>query len=169
MKLKSLLDKKRKNHFYIMHLSYNGAQRERLWNYSKAHNIIGISHRKIFKYDWVKAPKARNFISGLWAKQLDTFCFEIENDDIVVIMDGWNSVLGIAEDLGDYKYRPELARFHPYNGDFFCYTRQVGNWVKRYNYGDGYQLKSQLIGFNNTISKLDDGGKWWTSLITTEF
>jgi len=169
VKFKSLLDEKGKDHFYIMHLTYGGYCKEWLWNYAKENNIIGMSHRDVFKYDWKKAPEpVKNCLSGIWNKQLDTFCNEMEKDDIVVMLDGWSSILGIAEQLGKYEYKPEFARYDPYNGDFFCYTRRVLEWKKVYNYNEGLKLPNPIAGFNKTITKVEYNGKFWKNFITLE-
>lgn len=164
MKLISLLSQKGKNHIYIMHLSYDGAEREPLWNYAREHNIIGISHREVWDYDWTKAPESvKNRISKFWQNQLNIFTKDIDNNDIVVILNGWDSILGIAENIGPYKYKKELARFKPGYDDFFCYTRDV-QWRIEYDYNHRYELISPLYGFNNAISKVEKSDKRWTKL-----
>jgi len=169
MKLISLLNQKGKNHFYIMHLSYNGAEREPLWKYAREHNIIGISHREVWEHDWIKASDSvKNRTSKFWQNQLNIFSKEIENNDTVIIFNGWDSILGIAEIIGPYKYQKQLARFEPENGDFFCYTREI-QWRKEYDYNTSYKLISPLNGFNNTISKVKQSDKRWTKLVNLDF
>ena len=169
MKLISLLNQKGKNHFYIMHLSYDGAEREPLWEYARENNIIGISHRKVWEHDWTTASElVKNRISKIWQTQLNIFSKEIENNDTIIVLNGWDSILGIAENIGPYKYQKELARFEPVYGDFFCYTREV-QWRKMYNYNKRYELISPLNGFNNTISKVKKGDKRWTTLVNLDF
>jgi hypothetical protein len=169
MKLISLLNQKGKNYFYIMHLSYGGAEREPLWKCAIEHNIIGLHHRKVWEYDWIKAPEwVKNRISKFWQNQLDIFSKEIENNDTVIILSGWDSILGIAENIGPYKYQKELTSSEQVYGDFFCYTREV-QWRKNYDYNKRYKLISPLNGFNNTISKVKKGDKRWTKLVNLDF
>ena len=169
MKLISLLNQKGKNYFYIMHLSYDGAEKEPLWKYAREHNIIGISHREVWEYDWIKAPESvKNRISELWQNQLNIFSKRIEKNDTVIVLNGWDSILGITENIGPYKYKKELSHFKPVNGDFFCYIREV-QWRKEYDYNQRYKLRNPLYGFNNTISKVKKDDKRWTKLVNLDF
>ncbi len=168
MKLSTLLRTKGKDYFYIMHLSYGGGDKERLWNYAKKNNLIGISHREIIDYDWkVDSELAKNRISGIWVRQFNMFCNEMKNDDIVVILDGWHYILGIIESLGDYEYTPKLSRH--YDGDFFGYTRKVLKWTKSFDYEKRLSIQKPLYGFNNTLSEVRRDIKWWTNLSTVDF
>jgi len=175
MKLTSLLNDKKKDYFYIMHLSYDGADRKHLWECAKENNIIGLNHCGIIEHDWRRkreSLKKKNCISEIWARQLDMFHGmdkdEMGKDDIVVVLDGWSCVLGIAENLGGCNYDKNRSNCNGYSGGFFGYTRKV-EWRKSYEWDKRRSLKNPVRGFNNTLSKVDKSKKWWTSLVDFDF
>jgi hypothetical protein len=57
MNFQDLLAGKRKDYFYIMHLSYNGDRREKLWNYAKDRGLIGLDVQGIVTDDGLKFEK----------------------------------------------------------------------------------------------------------------
>ncbi len=165
MKLKSLLDENKKDHFYIMHLSYGGRDKKRLWDYAKENKIIGLDHPDVFKQSWIDTPESiKNKISGLWVRQFDMFCYEMEKDDVVVVLNGWHYVLGITECVGEYNHDKSLSLFS--GGAFFGHIRHV-EWKKVYNY-DEKPLPHPVLGFNNTLSEVNREKKWWDSLVSLE-
>jgi len=161
--LKSLLDKKEKEYFYIMHLSYDGGCKEPLWECAKENNVIGLNHCRIIEHDWrTERELVKNCISKVWARQLDMFC-ELKKDDIVVVLDGWYYILGIAEKPGECNYNKNLSNCEDYNGGFFGYTREV-EWAESYEWGKRCRLSNPVRGFNNTLNIVNKDTKWWTSL-----
>jgi len=54
VKLDEFLFKTGKDYFYIMHLSYNGHEKIRLWNYAKEKKLIGLDVPGIVTNDWSK-------------------------------------------------------------------------------------------------------------------
>jgi hypothetical protein len=97
MKIKDLLFAEGKDHFYIMHLSYNGKRRE-LWDFAKENNLIGLDVPEIVTNDWLKIRQlAKSKLTNTWVRQFDIFCTEMQAGDIVIVLNGWDSILGIAE------------------------------------------------------------------------
>lgn len=162
MRFETLVSKK--NYFYIMHLSYNGRKRKELWNYAKEKNLIGLDYPSVVYDDW---NKVRNIVKErlpkIWVKQFDMFCNEMKIDDIVVVFEGWHSILGIAKvSESDYQYETELSEEK--GGDFFDHVRPV-QWIKKYKYGKHPKTPSLIKGFNNTLYKVVPGTKRWSALV----
>lgn len=162
-KLKTLLSENRRNYFYIMHLSYNGDERERLWKYARKNNLIGLDVPNVVTDDW---DKVRNIAKGrlppIWVKQFDTFCYEMKKGDVVVVLEGWHCILGIAmidEEL--YLYMKELSKGE--EPTFFDHVRHV-QWVVKYEYGKQPKLPSPIKGFNNTLYNVKPGTRRWSAL-----
>lgn len=167
MKLKSLVDTKGKDCFYIMHLSYGkNNRRNLLWNYAKKNNIVGLDLPYIVEDDWnkVKELAKERGISRIWEKQFEIFYNEMGKDDIVVILAGWDSILGVAKVDDEYPEYNEKIRIEE---EFFEHFRKV-RWLKAYNFDNCFRLRNPVKGFNNTLQKVKQGSKWWTSLVTTE-
>ena len=102
MKFWTLLSSYKKDYFYIMHLSYNGAERERLWNYAKDNNVIGLDAPRYVKGSWLDVREtAKKSLESGWIRQFDVFCDVdkrgIHRHDIVMVLNGMKSVLGIAK------------------------------------------------------------------------
>jgi len=157
MKLKTLLSDKEKEYFYIMHLSYEGDDRERLWKYGKDKEIIGLSHNWV-DGDWVKVRgSVKNSLSNTWIRQFDTFCNEMNEGDVVLVLKGWDSLLGVAEiKKQKYEYKKRLK------GVFFDHIRDV-TWTREYEF-DTRPIPKPVKGFNNTLSKVTPSSKWWPIL-----
>lgn len=165
MNLKSLLAKKGKDYFYIMHLSYGRGKRhmrEPLWEYAKKNDIIGLDLPDLVNDDWNKVKElVKERISGNWQRQFELFYNQMKKGDIVVILSGWKSVLGVAE-VTDNK--PKYDKKLKVEENFFEHVRGV-SW---YPFDEPHVLKYQVIGFNNTLQKVERGTKWWASLATIE-
>lgn len=168
MNLKSLLDTEGKDYFYIMHLSYGrNNKREPLWDYAKKKRVIGLDLPNPVNDDWNKIKESvrgkRKLISGNWERQFEIFCNEMKKSDIVVILNGWDSVLGVAKVIEDeYYYDQELI------GIFFDHFRKI-DWIRKYNFDERLRLQPPLNGFNNTLQKVEQGTKRWKSLVLVEF
>ena len=145
-----------------MHLSYDGEDRERLWDYAKDNNIIGLSHRDV-NDNWTKVrEKAKNLIGKGWVRQFDTFC-GMQKGDIVMVFHGMDSVLGVA--------RTTESR-HEYDkktGDvFFDHFRRVG-WIRKYDYSGRKMLPKLLEGFSHTLSRVTSSSPRWDMLTNLDF
>jgi len=167
MRLDELLSEKGKNYFYIMHLSYGEGSienRKRLWNYAKENNVIGLDYPGVVTDDWSRTPEEmRRLLPPIWRKQFDMFCNEMEIGDIVVILEGWLSLLGIAEVLKRHEYRRELSETRK----FFDHVREV-RWLKKYDFGEHPRLPNPVKGFLNTIHRVEHGTNRWRILSTID-
>ena len=163
MKLGNVLLAPEKNFFYIMHLSYGGpkGERERLWNYAKDHNIIGLDYPDIVRDDWVKVRESvKRLLPKIWIRQFDIFCHEMQVGDIVVALNGWDSLLGIAEIAKPmYKFDRKLSGSE--TSGFFDHIRQV-DWTKKREYANRLTLPQPIRGFNNTLSKVTPNSQRWS-------
>lgn len=161
MKLKDLLISKGKNYFYIMHLSYNSRKRKDLWNFAKENNVIGLDFPDIVYDDWLKIQHlVIRRLSKNWIRQFNTFCTEMQVGDIVIILNGWNSILGVAEIAeNEYKYNRTFSA----KQIFFDHTRKV-NWLKVHEYNARQKLPIPLKGFNNTLFKVTSKSTRWKLL-----
>lgn len=163
MNIRDLLSIKKRDYFYIMHLSYDGRQRRRLWNYAREGNLIGLSHGDV-NDDWNKVQKFVA-VSDTWRRQFDTFCNRMVVDDIVLVLHGWFSLLGIAEvSKPRHRYDERLSMgVEP----FFDHVREV-RWIRRFEYDNRLALPEPLEGFNNTLSIVDPTKKYWPILINLD-
>ena len=155
-----LLKQENKDYFYIMHMSWEGRYREERWKYARKYNIIGLQHNKIEK-NWVIAnSNIKKSISKIWQRQFDYFC-NMKAGDIVVIMCGFFSILGVAQ-IGQKKvqYKRKLTP------TFFDHVREV-EWVKKYKFDMRRPLKKP-IRFTNTLALIDETSKRWKSLRNEE-
>lgn len=161
MKFEALLSEKGRNYFYIMHLSYNGRERERLWNYTKEKNRIGLDYPDVVTDDWIKVRESvKGAVPKIWVKQFDMFCEEMKVGDIVLVLNGWDSLLGIAEVIQqNHKYDRNLSD----KGIFFDHTRQV-RWLRKYEYMSRKKLPQPVKGFNNTLFKVKPQTQRWLIL-----
>lgn len=178
MKLKDLLLEKNKDRFYIMHLSYgedeDGKKKIELWNFSTKKNLIGLDLTNYVEDDWVKvrdaaAEKLKKDRLGIWTRQFDMFCegttdFSLKTGDIVLVLDGWNFLLGIAEVATRHTYRPELASSR--RGAFFDHVREV-KWIRKYGFEDRLEIPS-VKGFDNTLAIVEQGSKRWSRLAAVD-
>jgi len=157
VKFRSFVSNEGKDYFYIMHLSYDGEERKRLWNYAKDNNIIGLSHRNVSD-GWTRVRKtARNLIGRGWVRQFDTFC-GMQKGDVVMILNGQDSVLGVAiVTRSSYRYDEDL------DDVFFDHTRSV-EWNTKFEYEDRKELPRPLYGFSHTLSRVTKSSPRWRML-----
>jgi len=162
VKLDEFLFKTSKDYFYIMHLSYNGHEKIRLWNYAKEKKLIGLDVPGIVTNDWSKTRElVKHRLSEIWIRQFDLFCKEMQIGDIVLVLNGWDFLLGVAEIASDdYQYNKELSAGHI----FFDHVRDV-NWIFKFDYDKSPKLPHRLYGFNNTLSKVESNTERWRDLI----
>jgi len=160
MTVRNLLSEKGNDYFYIMHLSYERRERERLWNYAERRKIIGLEHHDV-NDDWNNVRESVE-ISGIWRKQFEMFCNEMKVDNLVLVLNGWDSLLGIAE---------VIERHHQYDENlssgsverFFDHIRKV-RWIRDYEYANRRRLPQPIEGFNNTLSKVKPNTHRWSIL-----
>jgi len=160
MKLEDLVSDK--GYFYIMHLSWRGRQRKELWNYARENDLIGLDYPPVVKDDWNKVrDMVKENLPKIWVRQFDMFCKEMKVGDIVVVLEGWHSILGIARITGNrHQYRKELSE----ERKFFDHVRKV-QWVKKYEYGKHPKTPSLIEGFNNTLYKAKSDTRRWSALV----
>jgi len=157
MKFGALLSREGKDYFYIMHLSYDGEDRERLWDYAQDNNIVGLSHRDV-NDNWAKTrEKAKDMIGKGWVRQFDTFC-GMQKGDIVMVFNGMDSVLGVAKTTESrHEYDRDLGEV------FFDHIRHV-EWKRKYEYAKRKNLPELLKGFSHTLSKVTPSSPRWRML-----
>jgi hypothetical protein len=161
MTLRDLLCEKGNDYFYIMHMSYEGRDRERLWNIAERRNIIGLEHRDVNDY-WNNVRGSVE-ISGIWRKQFEMFCNEMKIGDLVLVLHGWDSLLGIAEVIEDrYHYDENFSSGGVER--FFDHFRRV-RWIRDYQYSNRLRLPQPILGFNNTLSVVRPNIHRWSVLI----
>jgi hypothetical protein len=171
MRLKELLGDKR--HFYIMHLSYGEGTNEDIrehWEFGRASNLIGLD-RKDVNHDWndFSDSEKKSFGSANpnWYRQFEVFCNEMTKGDIVVIMAGLDSILGVGEiSRNDYYYCPLFKT----ERTFFDHVRNV-LWKKTWDYDDSKgspKLTKPLMIFKDTLRKVTQKSKFWDILCDTE-
>lgn len=150
-----------------MHLSYEGRERERLWNYAQENNLIGLSHPRFVTEDWNKIGEDdKRSLSPIWIKQFDMFCNEINIGDIVLVLSGWDSLLGIAEVTEScYHYDRTLSEDTPES--FFDHIRRV-QWHRTRTYTNRLQLPQPVRGFLNTLFKVEPETQRWLILINVD-
>lgn len=160
-----MLSEMQKDSFYITHLSYNGRERERLWNYAKENNLIGLDAPSIVTDNWVKVREsARKLLPNIWVRQFDIFCNEMKMGDIVLALNGWDSLLGIAEIAEiHHRYDRKLSE----NENFFDHVRQV-KWIRKYEYANRHPIPEPIRGFNNTLSKVTPNTQRWSILTSLD-
>jgi hypothetical protein len=165
LKIKNILLAKRKDYFYIMHLSYNGKRRIELWDFAKENNVIGLDVPEIVTDDWLKIRQSvKRKLTNTWVRQFDIFCTEMQAGDIVIILNGWDSILGIAElTENSYEYDRALSAEHK----FFDHIRKV-KWLKKFEYHSRLTLSTPLQGFNNTLSKVVPNSTRWSILTSLD-
>jgi len=164
MRLGELLSKRGLNYFYIMHLSYDGEERERLWNYAKENDIIGLDYPDEVRDDWNRVRESvRDKIPRIWVRQFDMFCNEMREGDIVVTLEGWFSLLGVAEVVKGYEYQCGLYG----SEEFFDHVRRV-RWIKKHDYGKHPRLQHPIEGFRNTLYRVEPSTRRWKNLFTAD-
>jgi hypothetical protein len=169
MKFGSILLSKGKDYFYIMHLAYGAGrekERERLWNYAKQNELIGLDLTNDVRNDWneVSDSVKRSLRSRrpVWVEQFDTFCNEMKIYDLVMILNGWDSLLGIAE-ISEPCHRYNRSLSEVSGGPFFDHVRRV-KWTRAWDYYRRLILPEPVKGFNNTLFKVKTHTRFWSIL-----
>ena len=152
--LGDLLHELEKDYFFMMHLSYKGKEKERLWNFAIQNELIGLQ-RKSVNDDWAKIrDHIIDKIDGVWIYQFDRFCRcgprkeeGMDIGDIVIILDGQRFLLGIAQIIGEHKFCGKLKHI------FFDHVRPV-LWKYELNYEDRLPI-NQLESFSKTLKRIE--------------
>jgi len=162
MKLEKFLSELNRDHFYIMHLSYEGEDKERLWNYAKENRLIGLQHSLVTDYWLTIRERVKYQLDPLWINQFNVFCEDMQIGDIVLVLDGCEYLLGIAEIRENLaKYNKKLRRV------FFDHIRLV-SWIVEYNYDKSAQLSNTLDKFTKTLRKVDVCKRYWDDLASLQ-
>jgi len=165
MKLVDLLSDSKKDCFYIMHLSYNGSDKERLWNYARDNKLIGLDVPGIVRGNWLDVREsAKKSLKRGWVRQFDTFCDArqkgIHKDDFVMIIKGMESALGIAQVIDSTLiYDKKLSA----DRVFFDHVRRV-KWHHKYEYANPLVFPKLLLGFSHTLSRVSQDSPRWLML-----
>jgi hypothetical protein len=157
--LRELLSELNRSYFYIMHLSYEGEEKERLWNYARKNSIVGLSNSHVTGY-WLDVENwARGRLDGTWIHQFDLFCKDMELGDIIIVLDGCSHLLGVGQTKeNDARYSKHFSKV------FFDHVRYV-NWIITYDFDKSALLPHPLDRFTNTLSKVEKGRKYWNELV----
>lgn len=152
--------------FWLMHLSYNTQTEEdrRIhWNYARDHSLIGLDLEEVPR-DWNDFSDAEKQALGLrrqnWFDHFEWFCNEMQPNDLVVIANGWDSLLGIGRikpSRPPYEFREDLRNI------FFDHVRKV-IWDRAQEYDDRIRLPTPLRGFNRTLLRVRVNTPFWEIL-----
>jgi hypothetical protein len=165
MKFKDYL--RGRDHFWAMHLTYDGYDGEKLWQYAQQFGIIGLDLWD-FNRSWNDQTKAEKLhfyhtVSSIWYSQFEAICNKMEKDDVVVIFQGQSAILGVGRTTrgrGEYGYSPELKT----KEFFFDHTRDV-IWDRIWNYDDSNKPEVKgLPIFTATLLRAPSGGRYWVAL-----
>jgi hypothetical protein len=151
--LKKLLNEIGKEHFYLMHLSWEGKDRQRLWDIAARKKLIGLDryHPIDVNRRWEEfSERRKKQLTWKWHLQFELFA-KMENDDCVVVMAGKKDMLGIALAKHPYMFKPEFS-------EFFRHVRRV-EWLLNYDWQD--RICFPLRAFPNTISYVDESSRYW--------
>lgn len=157
-----------RNYFWLMHLSYNTRteeDRREHWNYAsdRDHPLIGLDLKEVPK-DWNdmrdSEKEALRSQKPNWYDHFEWFCNEMKPNDLVIIANGWDSLLGIGRikrSQPPYEYRRELR------GIFFDHVRKV-IWDVAQEYDKRIRLPTPLRGFNRTLLRVRANTPFWEIL-----
>ena len=163
MKLRELLQSKKKDYFYLMHLSYGRdlEERKRLWNFAVKENLIGLDLPDLVEADWnTLTVEKQKEVGRFWFRQFNLFCNDMSVGDYVVVVNGQLYLLGIATVEGKHYFDKRLTGMS--KTGFFDHIRKV-KWIVSHKY-EGVVLPERLGGFNGTILKITPHSCYWGSL-----
>jgi hypothetical protein len=145
-----------------MHLSYAGEDKKRLWDYGKENDLIGLDHKLVTDY-WPRVKDQVKYqLDGVWVNQFNLFCEDMQVGDIVLVLDGCEYLLGIAE------IKENVARYRRnLHGVFFDHVRFV-QWILAYDYDKAPRLPNVLGRFTNTLRRVNPNRRYWSDLAPLE-
>jgi hypothetical protein len=139
------------------------------WNYAsdKNHPVIGLDIEEV-RRNWndMSEHEKQTLRSQKpnWYDHFEWFCNEMKPNDLVIIANGWDSLLGIGRiKLSEppYEYREELR------GIFFDHIRKV-KWDVAREYDDRIRLCPPLTGFDRTLLRVKPNTAFWEILSHVE-
>jgi len=151
--IRELLRKIGKEYFYLMHLSWEGRDRERLWNFAVKKRVIGLDLYSPVNVNrrWDQFPeRQKKEVGRKWRTQFELFA-KMQNDDCVLVFSGKTHLLGIGLAKDPYLFKPKFSAF-------FRHIRNV-NWLLKYDWQD--RIYFPLRAFSNTISYVDESSRYW--------
>ncbi len=149
--LRQLLDAIGQDSFYLMHLSWAGRERARLWQFAKRKSLIGIdSNNPDISQKWPKVPRwKKDQLGQTWRHQFDLFA-RMQEGQCFVVAEGQYAILGVGLVEGPYDFKPQLH-------DFFRHVRKA-RWLLT----DGTErIKFLFAGFQNTLQVVDKTSEFW--------
>jgi len=156
-----------RNFFWLMHLSYGTMTQEdrrEHWIYARDHSLIGLDLPDDVPIDWNEMTDVRKQAlrdrRPNWYDHFEWFCNEMEPNDLVIIANAWDSLLGLGKiklSQPPYEYHDELR------GIFFDHTRKV-KWDVAREYDDRIRLSTPLMGFDRTLLKVEANTTFWNIL-----
>jgi len=156
-----------RNYFWLMHLSYGTwteEDRREHWNYAREHSLIGLDLPKDVPRDWNEMADAQKQVlrskKPNWYDHFEWFCNQMKPNDLVIIANGWDSLLGIGKvrfSKPPYEYRRELIDI------FFDHVRKV-LWDRAEEYDDRIRLHTPLRGFDRTLLRVRTNTRFWGTL-----
>lgn len=172
-----LLSSEHKDHFFLMHLSDNGKDRERLWKHAKDNSVIGLdSVTEVPRPYWEMSDSEKQSLRlrhPILFNEFEMFCNEMpyEKDALVVVMNGWDSILGIGRiKLSRCDYKKEWSeREGSEKPIFFDHVMSI-KWEPKYthSYNQRQVLETPLKGFNRILLKVKRNTKFWIALSDVE-
>jgi hypothetical protein len=150
-----------------MHLSYGTyteEDREEHWNYARDNSLIGLDLPREVPKKWsamsISEKQSLHLRKPRWFEHFEMFCNEMKVDDLVVVVSGQKSFLGIGEiDAPRYEYRKESSEKHI----FFDHVRSI-KWDRAQNYDKRIQVPTPLRGFERTLLKVKPSTRFWEIL-----
>jgi hypothetical protein len=155
-----------------MHLSYGTGtdeDRRKYWNFGKDSNLIGLDRLDV-NTDWNDKTEAEKKKYGsqdpTWYRQFEMFCNKMTKGDLVVVMAGLDSILGIGKvSKADYYYCPKFKE----DKSFFDHVRNI-RWGKIWNYDNKHRpkLPEPLMIFSDTLRCITTKSKFWKVLYNAD-
>jgi hypothetical protein len=155
-----------RNYFWLMHLSYGTwteEDRREHWDYAKDHSLIGLDLQEVPK-DWNNMSdsekQALRSQKPNWYDHFESFCNEMKPNDLVIIANGWDSLLGIGKVKAS---QPPYEHHEELRGIFFDHIRKV-KWDVAREYDDRIRLSAPLTGFDRTLLRVKANTIFWKIL-----
>ena len=86
-----------RDHFWVMHLTYDGDKGEELWQYAQQFGMIGLD-LQVFNRSWNDQTPAEKLhfyhtVSKMWYSQFEAICNKMDKNDVVVVLQGQSAIL----------------------------------------------------------------------------